>query len=449
MTEEPPFLPGSGLLSRLRSAGRVGASAARLAARRLLGRSGAVDGDLGEAMAAELDRMKGMAMKVGQVLSYIDGVLPEEAQTALRSLQRGVTSMPPEEARRVVEEALGAPVDALFDAWEDDPAAAASLGQVHRARLRDPPVGGADPSEERAAGPVAVKIQYPGVADDIDEDFGRLRLLGRVASLPTAVDGLAIVEELRARVGEECDYRREADAQDAFRRAFADDPRVTIPAVVRSRTAETVLTTSWAEGRSLYEMAADADEEERRAVAATLLRFAHRSFFELCAINADPHPGNYLFPRPGTAVRPGSVVFLDFGCVRRFDPAFVEAERRIARAVVDGRRREFRDAVVEAGRVPEAAGFDWALHWKVLRHQYGPYLDERFHFDTEWVREGMALNGPGNPNLVRLRFPPEWVWLQRLQWGLHAVLARLGAEGAFRDLFLRCLDAPARPLALG
>jgi predicted unusual protein kinase regulating ubiquinone biosynthesis (AarF/ABC1/UbiB family) len=391
-----------------------------------LGREGEADGDIGEALAAELDHMKGMAMKVGQILSYFDGVLPDETHAALRVLQQGITAMPYERVVKVVRDALGAGPETLFETFEARPVAPASIGQVHRA-IHD--------GEK-----VAVKVQYPGIAEALSADLARVRSLSRLASLGTAVDGPAIAEELAERFRAECDYLAEARWQETFRQAFRDDPGVRIPAVVPDRTAGTVLTTAWAEGRDFYAFASSASQEERSAAGAVLLRFAHRSFFTLATVNADPHPGNYLFPEDG------AVVFLDFGCVRRFDPEFVDRERRLARVILDGRRGDFRDAVLTTGMVADPRRFDFDLHWRMMRHHYAPYLTDDYAFSLEHIRQGMEFSRPSNPNLRRLAIPPEWIWLQRLQWGLHAVLARLGVRGSFRGLLGEILNTPVKLL---
>ena len=419
-----PF--GGGWADRLLSTGKVAASAAHLAARRLLGREGEADGAIGEALAAELDHMKGMAMKVGQILSYFDGVLPDETHAALRVLQQGVTAMPYERVVKVVRDALGAGPETLFEEFDARPVAPASIGQVHRAVY-----------EGR---PVAVKVQYPGIADALATDLGRVRSLSHLASLGTAVDGPGIADELAERFRGECDYEAEARWQETFRLSFHDDPQIRIPAAVPERTAATVLTSRWAEGQDFYSFASTAPQEVRDAAGVVLLRFAHRSFFNLGVVNADPHPGNYLFPGDG------SVVFLDFGCVRRFDAEFVEQERRLARVILDGRRGDFRDAMLTTGMVADPRRFDFDLHWKTMRHHYAPYLSDDYAFSLDHIRRGMEFNKPSNPNLRRLAIPPAWIWLQRLQWGLHAVLARLGVRGSFGGVLREVLDTPVKLL---
>lgn len=404
-----------GGLERALAGGKIAAAAARLAGRRVLGmKESDADGALGEAIARELDQMKGMAMKVGQIVSYFDGILPESAHAALRALQSGKTAVDFERMAPVIEAALGAPIDSLFESFDRNAIASASIGQVYRARY-----------DGRA---VAVKVQYPGIRATMRSDFSRLGGLSRVASLATAVDGAALVREVQARVDEECDYRREAENQKWFAAAFAADARIRIPAVVDARSCETVLTSEWIDGRDFYSFAAAASQPEKNAVAAVLVEAALRSVFVLGAVNADPHPGNYLFATTG------EVAFLDFGCVRRFDPGFVDAQRRLVTIVLADRRRDFDEALVAAGMVGTRKGFDFDHYWALLRNEYAPYSAGRFRFEAEWLRRTMEHSKAGAPNQRKIAVPPQWIWLERLVWGLHAVLVRLGAEGDFASI---------------
>jgi predicted unusual protein kinase regulating ubiquinone biosynthesis (AarF/ABC1/UbiB family) len=390
--------------------------------------------------------MKGLAMKVGQIVSYLDVPLPEAVQDRLASLQTGVRGMPAEKVRAVIEAALGDEVEALFESFGWEPVAAASIGQVHRARV-----------EGR---PVAVKVQYPEVAQSFTDDLRAVGRISALASAATAVDGRALVEELRNRLVEECDYGREARAQQAFSRAFANDRDVLVPDVLAHRSASNVLTTAWIDGddfaalRSATSVAhvspgslgvLDDGAARRDAIAATLVRFAYRSLFTLAAIQADPHPGNFVFPRAG---RPGTVAFLDFGCVRPLERAMVEALRGIAAAVRDADRPRFRHWVGELGIVGRPKKFDYDYFFTVMEHLHRPFLVSRFSFDAAYVREGYALSGPRNPNARTMTMPPAYIWVARLQWGLWSMLARLRAGGSFRGLLDELLAEPVVPLEL-
>jgi predicted unusual protein kinase regulating ubiquinone biosynthesis (AarF/ABC1/UbiB family) len=407
-------------------------TAGRLAGRRLLGlQAGERDLELGERLTGQLDQMKGLAMKVGQIVSYLDVPLPEAVQDQLARLQTGQRGMPPAQVREVVEAALGRPVEALYEAFAWEPVAAASIGQVHRAVVD--------------GRPVAVKVQYPAVARSFTDDLRAVGRISALASLATAVDGRALVHELGQRLVEECDYAREAQAQAAFARAFAADRDVLVPAVLLDRSAPTVLTTAWVEGESFAELRL-ADATRRDAVAATLVRFTYRSLLQLAAIQADPHPGNFLFPTAGPTA--AAVAFLDFGCVRGLELAMVEALRGIAAAVRDGDRPRFREAVQALGVVGKPHSFDYEHFFAVMEHLHRPLVSPRFTFEPAYVREGYALNGPGSPNARTMAMPPAYIWVARLQWGLWSILARLHASGSFGDLLDELLAAPIDPLPL-
>lgn len=412
-------------------------TAGRLAGRRLLGlRAGERDLELGELLTGQLDQMKGLAMKVGQIVSYLDVPLPEPVKEQLARLQTGQRGMPADRVREVIEAALGRPVEATFEAFDWEPVAAASIGQVHRAAVR--------------SRTVAVKVQYPEVARSFGEDLRAVGRLSSLASLASAVDGRALVNELRERLVEECDYVREARAQAAFARAFADDRDVIVPAVLTDCSAATVLTTEWIDGEGFSALhPAEVAQARRDAVAATLVRFAYRSLWQLAAIQADPHPGNFVFPRtsPEAPAR-GRVAFLDFGCVRVLERAMVEALRDLAAAIRDDDRPRFRRAVQALGVVGKPRSFDYEHFFAVMEHLHRPLLAPSFTFTFDYVREGYAFNGPTSPNARTIAMPPAYIWVARLQWGLWSILARLGARVALGGMTDALLASPIEPLSL-
>ena len=417
------------ITARARRTAKLAGSVAAAGARRLIRKSEDDDRVFGEALASELDTMKGMAMKVGQILSYMDGALPAESQAMMRTLQRGAEPLALDVIQAVVDDALELPLQALFDRFDPEPVAAASIGQVHRAS-----VTGTE---------VAVKVQYPHVRETFDLDMRQLRRLARVASAATRVDGVAIVDDIQARLHEECDYTFEARWLERFRAVFADDPQIVFPAVVPDRSTETVLTTTWCEGRDFYSFCDQASEDERQAAARTMIRFAMTSLYAHGAINADPHPGNVLFRDRG------EVVFLDFGCVRVLPTDWLDRDRAVVRALLADDRAAFDRAVLDSGIIAgDPARFDLDTHHAMMRWQWAPFLTDSFTFTPEHMQEGTRFSGPTNPNLRRMAIDGPWVWVERLRWGLLAVLTRMGASGSFRPILEQALDRPHEPFVL-
>ncbi len=401
-------------------------TAGRLASRRVLRRKeGARDRELGALLTGQLDQMKGLAMKLGQIVSYMDVPLPPSVQQQLTRLQTGVQGLDEPQTRAALRRALGADFEARLDAFDVHPIAAASIGQVHRAR-----VGGQQ---------IALKLQYPSVAEGFGQDLGAMDRIASLASLATAVDGRAIVRELGARLSEECDYLREAALQRAFGRAFADDPHVHVPRVVASLTTATTLATTWADGDG-FEQACQAPQPLRDEHARTLVRFSYRSLLELATVQADPHPGNFLFG-PGPRV-----TFLDFGCVRTFEPEFVTGLRAMIRALHRQDHRAFRECVIALGMAPKPERIDFEHHFRMMEHLHRPLLSPRFAFTPEYVRQGLAYNGPANPNARHLSIPPPYIWIARLQWGLWSLLCRLRADVALRDILDDVMSTPIAAL---
>jgi len=380
----------------------------------VLGRKNeAQDVALGEALSTQLDEMKGLAMKLGQIVSYMDVPLPASVTEKLARLQTGTVGMSEEETRTVLADALGPDFEALFERIDWTPVAAASIGQVHRVRHR-----GRD---------VALKIRYPQVAESFRSDLGAVGRIAGLASLASSVDGRAIVDELAARLAEECDYRAEARNQAMFRRSFSSDPEVEIPEVFEALCSESTLASAWSDAGPFAE-AASRTQEVRNRYARALVRFSYRSLFRLGVIQADPHPGNFLFHADGR------VVCLDFGCVRALPPEFVSNLRRMLAAIQSDDREGFRSATIGLGMAPRPDRFDFDHHFTMMEHLHRPLLEREFAFSPEFVQRGMEFNGPASPNARTMDMPPAYVWVARLQWGLWSLLARLRSTADLRDI---------------
>ncbi len=411
---------------RTASAGRVAASLGGSAVRQaLLGTDGGAAA--GELLAERMDELKGVLMKVGQMFSYMDGVLSPEAMEALRSLQSGARTFAYADIERLVVDAFdGRPLAELFETFEEEPLAAASIGQVHRARF--------------AGRDVAVKVQYPEILATLEMDLDNASRIGMLAGFGTSVDPDDIMDELRARFREECDYLQEAANTIVFGKLFHD--RVRVPQVIAERCRRTVLTTELVAGRSLYDVAKEG-EAERDRVGAALFDTVSRSIFQHAAFNGDPHPGNFLFPKSGGDV---DVFLLDFGCVRYLERDFVEAWKTMARTVLDGRRADFPDAVRAVGLVGSRK-FDFDAQWEIMRFLYRPFLTPGFRFEGDYVRDAFNMVKLGNPNARHTALPGPWVTANRLLFGLHALLHILRASADWGGMLRQWIAAETEPVA--
>jgi predicted unusual protein kinase regulating ubiquinone biosynthesis (AarF/ABC1/UbiB family) len=362
--------------------------------------------------------MKGALMKIGQMASYLDDGLPEPVRQALAGLQTQAPPMSAGLAADTIEEALGAPVSQLFAAWDPEPLAAASIGQVHRAVLHD-------------GRPVAVKVQYPGVRDAITADLANANVLfGALAWVFDGFDPEPVVAELRVRLIEELDYRNEARSQTLFARYYAGHPFIHVPSVIDELSSGTVLTSDLVEGADFATLESWS-AEERGLAAEAIFRFVFRGIYGIGAFNADPHPGNYLFA-PG-----GRVTFLDFGLVRRFEPTEIRLFQRMVTAMV--LRHDpatFRSAVEDAGllRRGAAVGNDEVVDFFGTFYEYvrrdAPFTMSP-DFGSAAVRKTFDRSHPVTQHAT---VPASFVLIQRINLGLYALLGRLGATRNWRRI---------------
>jgi predicted unusual protein kinase regulating ubiquinone biosynthesis (AarF/ABC1/UbiB family) len=374
-----------------------------------------------EDVAEVLGHMKGAIMKAGQMISFIADGLPPEAQAALATLQADVPPMAPSLAERVIREELGADPEKLFLDWDPVPVAAASIGQVHRAVMRD-------------GREVAVKVQYPGVDRAIRSDLDNAEMLyGIFASLALKnLDVKGLVDELRARMGDELDYRLEARCQQEFATRYRGHPFIHVPDVVPERSARRVITSEWAGGLTWAELLATADQPSKQRAAEILFRFAEGSIWRHRVFNGDPHPGNYRF-RPG-----GSVTFLDFGLVKRWLPGELESLSPILDAVLRADPLDTERALVEAGFLSPDHGLTAQHLYDYVSTPYVPFQTGDFTYTPEHVTATIQtmidLNGEFGDVIRQLNMPPSYVILDRVVWGMSALFGRLRARADFGAL---------------
>ena len=376
-----------------------------------------------EQVAERLGNMKGALMKVGQMASYLDDGLPEPVRQALAQLQAAAPPMSAELAADVVRRELGRRPEELFVEWDPTPIAAASIGQVHRAVLADPESG-----RERA---VAVKVQYPGVGDAIEADLRNTDLLGTL--LRQGFGGLdpdEMVAEIKQRLSEELDYAHEAANQARFADFFRGHPFIHVPDVVASHSGATVLTSDLVAGASWRELLTW-DQRQRDLAGEALFRFVFRSLYGFHAFNGDPHPGNYVFHGDGR------VSFLDFGLVRYFDDAEMATFVGMVKAAAyDRDPAAFRAVVERAGLLRRGAPVTTEDAGAYFSHFYEAVREDR---PMTWTKEYAS-------SIVRHTFdrtspiaqyatvPRAFVFIQRINLGLYALLGDLGARGNYRRL---------------
>ena len=372
-----------------------------------------------------LGELKGVAMKAGQILSYVDGSLSPEARRLLAVLQ--VMSQPTAftHIQRIIVEDLGPRGRTLLARLEREPVASASIGQVHRAVRED-------------GTRVAVKVRHPGIEEAIRADFKTAAVGTFFANLAVAganVEGF--VAEAEARLLEECDYRLEARRQIRFGEIFAGHASITIPAVHLDVCGPRVLTSTWHDGAGLDAfLGTAAYAAERVRAARALYEFYVGTLYRHGLFNADPHPGNLLFAPDG------HVTILDHGCVREFAPDVVVWLARLSRAVRADDARDIQTALTALGVAHASRDFD--VTRSILRGFYAPLLEPGRHRVEPDQAISMGQVAKLKKSLLRLRLPGKLMFLFRIRIGLYAVLARMGARLDWIDLEEELADPAAR-----
>jgi predicted unusual protein kinase regulating ubiquinone biosynthesis (AarF/ABC1/UbiB family) len=367
-----------------------------------------------EQFAESLGTLRGLAAKIGQTLSYVDGILPEAQretyEKALGTLRAAAPSSSAASIRELVEAELGAPLEQLFAEWSPEPFASASIGQVHRARLPD----GRD---------VAVKVQHPGIDRALESDLGNVSMFEGLLAVvgPKKLDAGRIIEVVRQRFLEELDYGLEASHQAYFASVHAGDESIRIPQVIAERSAKRVLTSEFIHGKTLEE-AATAPAERRTAYARALWRFVFKGNLIGGRFNADPHPGNYLFHDDG------GVTFLDFGCVQPLGSFDLEHALRAHHAAIARDEATFRASIaallgLKGGRFQEAV-LDYS------RQCFEPVFGSPFHITRDYVSGLVAAAHEMKKDIYAkdksfVPPPPNLIFMNRLQFGFYSVLSRL------------------------
>ncbi|MET7685844.1 AarF/ABC1/UbiB kinase family protein [Streptomyces sp. NPDC005423] len=374
-----------------------------------------------------LGELKGGAMKFGQALSVFESALPEEVagpyRAALTKLQEAAPPMPTRTMHGVLEERLGADWRELFLKFDDKPAAAASIGQVHRAVWHD-------------GREVAVKVQYPGAGEALLSDLTQLSRFARLLGpLIPGMDIKPLITELRDRVSEELDYGLEAEAQGVHAEEFADDPDVVVPAVVHQ--CEQILVTEWIDGVPLSEVIADGTQEQRDRAGQLLARFLFSGPARTGLLHADPHPGNFrLLPPDPDGKGDWRLGVLDFGTVDRLPGGLPTPIGDSLRMTLDGDAEGVYDLLRTEGFVRESIELDPDAVLDYLVPIIEPAQLDEFTFTRGWMRSQAARvadpRSPAHQLGKQLNLPPAYLLIHRVTLSTIGVLCQLGATVRLR-----------------
>jgi len=368
-----------------------------------------------------LGELKGGAMKFGQALSVFEAALPEDIaapyRAALTKLQDAAPPMPAPTVHKVLVNSLGEDWRSQFSGWEDKPAAAASIGQVHKAVWHD-------------GQQVAVKLQYPGAGPALLSDLNQLARFARLFGvLNPGLDIKELIRELRARVSEELDYVQEAQSQCAFAAAYDGDPDIVVPKVIAQ--SGNALVTEWVDGTPMSVIIREGSEAQRNRAGLLFVRFLLSGPERCGLLHADPHPGNFRLTAED------KLAVLDYGAVNRLPDGLPKNIGPLAKLTLQGRADEVLAGLRDEGFVPPTLEVDAAEVLGYVSPMLDPLRSEYFHFSRSWLRREAARvadpRSPANQLGRRLNLPPEYLLMHRVGTGLVGVLCQLDADIPYRD----------------
>lgn len=368
-----------------------------------------------------LGELKGGAMKFGQALSVFEAALPEDIAKPYREtlvkLQEAAPPLPARVVHKVLAKELGEHWRDNFAEFNDTPAASASIGQVHKGIWKD----------GRA---VAVKIQYPGAKEALISDLNQIQRFAKIFQLLLpGVEMKPLLEELKARIIEEVDYRYEASAQSACFDAYKGDSDIAIPEVIMA--TDRVLVSQWLEGTPLSKVITDGTQEERNNAGIRLARFHFTAPMRAGLLHADPHPGNFR------VLKDGRLGVLDFGACNRLPNGFPEPFKRLLKNALEGDAIALYNGFKEDGFILADVEVSPELVLDYLLPLVEPLRTDYFAYSRDWLRtQSVRVGDPRNPTAkigFQLNLPPEYVLIHRVTLGTTGIFCQLRAEGNFRD----------------
>lgn len=411
---------------------RMASLPASYAGRQAWGLGKRIGGKPAEAVTAELQartaeqlftvlgQLKGGAMKMGQAMSIFEAAMPEDVagpyRAALTKLQEAAPPLPADRIHAILADELGEDWRTRFAEFDDVPAAAASIGQVHKAVWHDGRV-------------VAVKVQYPGAEKAFISDLNQMARLGRMfSSLVPGLDIKDLLDELRARAIEELDYLRESRNQRQFAAAYEGDPEFVIPHVLAA--APHVIVSEWVDGTPLSAIIANGTPEERDRAGELYERFLLSGPARAGLLHSDPHPGNFRMTPDGR------FCVLDFGAVAELPDGLPDAMGTLLRIAMSGDAETVIAGLREEGFIRPKVDVDPVQVLNYLDPFVEPARYETFHFSREWMRGQFArMNDVRNPDFsigIKLNLPPSYALIHRVWLGSVGVLCQLDATVPMR-----------------
>ena len=393
---------------------RIGGRPAELVATELQARTA-------EQLFRVLGELKGGAMKFGQALSVFEAALPEDVagpyRAALTKLQEAAPPMPPATVHKVLAGSLGDDWRDLFTEFVDRPAAAASIGQVHRGRWHD-------------GREVAVKLQYPGAGNALMSDLNQLARVARLfAVISPGLDVKPLIAELKKRVAEELDYALESSSQSAFAAAYDGDPDILVPKVVHHGAS--VIVTEWVDGTPLSAIIRDGHQDQRDRAGLLFVRFLFSGPSRAGLLHADPHPGNFRLTPDGR------LAVVDYGAVNRLPDGLPEPIGPLISLALAGEADAVLEGLKAEGFVKPEVHVDAQEVLDYLTPMLEPLRVEMFQFSRAWLRQEAArVADPRSPAYAlgrQLNLPPTYLLIHRVTLGGIGVLCQLGTEGRFRE----------------
>lgn len=367
---------------------------------------------LGGRMVDTLGKMKGLPLKLGQIISYMDMEVPQDIRDHFRTLQQ---STPPLSESQIIDIFLQdfkkLPKE-MFEKWNPMAFSAASMGQVHQAQLA---------SGEK----LAVKVQYPGLEKIIQNDLKHVDLLEKIGSLVLKGHQTGqVMDELKERFIEECDYIKERKNLDRFKKLYKDHEKIRIPKTYADLSSKHILTMEFLDGQTYSEFIQSASQKQKEQAAKTIWDFVWTSIFKHQLFSADPHPGNYVF------MKNNQVGFLDFGCVKDLSDDFFKTWKNFLKALFSDNKAVMFKELNTLGIFSDIEKIDQDHFYTLMRAWYEPaYSGKTFHFNRDFVQSNWKKMTVNNPNMMLMTFPKELVFLNQVQWGLYALLGDMDVKG--------------------